>query len=127
MFVHKRYLTSLVAAVALFATPLHAQDIHQQDTGLVCDTVEQVDSVMAVYDKLGDWHAALVGINATNIVCAVAAVAFYKGKTVKQITTKQGTFDEVEILVVGVPTTGGLRPVPPEKQITLFTVKGENT
>jgi hypothetical protein len=126
MFVHRRYLASLAAAVALFATPLHAQDI-QQDTGLVCDTVEEVDSVMAVYDKSGDWHAALVGINATNVVCAVATVAFYKGKTVKQITTKQGTFDEVEILVVGVPTTGGLRTIPPEKQITLFVAPGDNT
>jgi len=67
----------------------------------------------------------MLGINTPTIVCAVATVAYVKGDRVKQITTKDGTFNLVKITVVGVPTVGDVRPVVPQKQVTIFRPKGQ--
>jgi hypothetical protein len=70
-------------------------------------------------------NASLIGVNAEKVVCAVAHVADVKGSKVGELDTKDGHFNIVEILVVGAYTPM-LRPVPPEKQVTLFRPKGQD-
>jgi hypothetical protein len=115
-----------VAATICLATQVRAQEI-KHDTGLVCDTAEQVEAVMAAYDKSDNWQASLVAVNAEKVVCAVVSVAFIQGDKIKELHTKLGTLDEVEITVVGAITSGGIRPIKPEKQVTLFKPKGQDT
>lgn len=123
-----RYLhyAAIAATICLFATQVRAQEI-KHDTGLVCDTAEQVEAVMAAYDKSDNWQASLVAVNAEKVICAVVSVAFIQGDKIKELHTKIGTLDEVEITVIGAITTGGFRPIRPEKQVTLFKPKGQET
>lgn len=66
-------------------------------------------------------------MNVEKVACAVVHIAYVKGKKVGELDTKDGHFNLVEILVVGSYTTGGVRPVPPEKQVTLLRPKGQDT
>jgi hypothetical protein len=99
----------------------------EEGTGLVCNTPEEVTQVMTAYDKSRDWNAATVAVNVEKAVCAVVHITYFKGDKVGEITTKDGHFNLVEIVVVGAVTAGGVRPVKPEKQVTIFRPKGQDT
>ncbi len=89
-------MSNLLAKLAAFLFVLsflagaQAQEV-QQDTGLVCDTTEQMDSVLAAYDGGTNFTDALTVVNAEKIVCAVVTVAFYKGNEIKKVTTRAST------------------------------------
>jgi hypothetical protein len=81
------HCAALAATIGLFATQVHAQS-PEEGTGLVCDSVAQVEQVMATYEKSRDWNVSMVAVNAENVVCAVSHIAYVKGNKVGEIDTQ---------------------------------------
>ena len=121
-----RYIPIYVAVLAALTTPCLAEN-PEEGTGLVCDKPEQIVSVMESYEQSRNWNAAMAGVNPTKVVCAVSHILYLKGAKVRELDTKDGHFNIVEILVVAAVYPTGVRPVPPEKQVTLFRPKGQDT
>jgi hypothetical protein len=58
-----RYILIYVAILAALATPALSQK-PDEGTGLVCDTPDQIVSVMESYDQSRDWNAAMARVEA---------------------------------------------------------------
>jgi hypothetical protein len=102
-----------------FGVPAHA---HQVETGaiMICDTQKQVERLGQVF--AGNPQAAIAAVNSEENnpnACGAADVAYVPGKVLGTIRSKAHTFHIVPIIVVGVNTPAGLRPV---NSTVFFTV-----
>jgi hypothetical protein len=126
MVVHKSLYLAAALSVALVSTSFGQSP--EEGTGLVCDTSQQVEQVMTAYDKSREWNASPVGVNAEKVVCAPSPTSLRSKATGwANSTPRTATSTLWKILVVGAFMANGLRPVPPEKQVTLFRPKGQDT
>lgn len=116
----------LLLAILLSFRPVTVQAQETETgTGLLCDTAEQVEQTIKLYDSIGSHAIERVNIEANNpVACAVSSVAFVRNKTVKTVGNRQGTFDIVEIVILGALTPVGIQPVNPTVQYTTFKAKG---
>jgi hypothetical protein len=102
----------------------HAQNSQRQLTGPLCETQEQVNQYIALYN--GDQQPASRVDNAEehdSLPSEIASVAFVRGP---QVGTGQGHdmgFQIVRILVVGVSTPSGIRPVKPAPYFTVLGIR----
>jgi hypothetical protein len=55
--------------------------------------------------------------------CALMDVAFMRGSQVDTVRHGDNTFEIVRILVVGLSTTSGVKPVRPAAYFSLFSIK----
>jgi hypothetical protein len=110
----------LGASVLLACAPALAEE--QKDDGiriqvasaLVCDTQQQVERFVTVFD--GNAENALDAVNketvneeqASRQACDIATIAYVMGPEVATTRTSAGTFRIVRVLVVGVLTENGL-------------------
>ena len=111
-------LASLIL-LPILALPLRAQDV-QVGTALVCDTRQQVERFVALYD--GDFDAAVRTVNAEvqdPSACAMAAMTYLVSPPLATERHKDVTFQIVQIIVVGVITKDGVASV---KATKLFSV-----
>jgi hypothetical protein len=127
-----RFATSLVPLLALLAAPLcapaHAADLevsgYEVGASLVCDTQGQVERFVALFS--GDAQSAIRVVNAEEhnpSACAIVKVAYMRGLQIGMARHGDNAFEIVRILVVGVETESGLRPVRPAAYFSLFGVK----
>jgi hypothetical protein len=115
-----------VAALLLTCLPAQAYEQEQDKdavkvqvgSALVCDTQQQVERFVALYD--GDVATTLTVVNgeqakngeqAAKHACDVATIAYVMGPEVSQArsTNGNGTFRVVRVLVLGVLTDKGLQ------------------
>ena len=109
-------LASLIL-LPILALPLRAQDV-QVGTALVCDTRQQVERFVALYD--GDFDAAVSAVNAEvqdQSACATASMAYLVSPPLVDVTVQI-----VQILVVEVITKDGVAPVEPTKLFSVLEV-----
>ena len=106
-----------LASLAFLSLPIAdlpaAHDV-QVGTALVCDTQEQVERFVAVY--AGDAATAVRTVNAEEhdpSACGMASVAYVASPPLATARSKVATFQIVKILVLGVTTKDGVRPVKP--------------
>ena len=106
-----------LASLAFLSLPIAdlpaAHDV-QVGTALVCDTQEQVERFVAVY--AGDAATAVRTVNAEEhdpSACGMASVAYVVSPPLATARSKDATFQIVKILVLGVTTEDGFRPVKP--------------
>src|SRR6516165_9533525 len=114
-------LASLIL-LPILALPLRAQDV-QVGTALVCDTRQQVERFVALYD--GDFDAAARTVNAEvqdPSACALASMAYLISPPLATERHKDVTFKIVQIIVVGVITKDGVAPVGPTKLFSVLEV-----
>ena len=81
-------------------------------TSLVCDTKEQVQRFIALYD--GDSQSAIDRVNAAEhnpTACAVSSMAYVRGPQLATARSKGATFEIAQILVLGIVTESGVKPV----------------
>jgi len=112
----------LALAFLLFSLSARAQEF-EQGTGAVCDTQKQMERYVALFD--GDAEAAIDAVNAEEhdpTACALATVTYLRGPQLETVRTKDTAFEIVRILVVGVSTPQGVRPVKPAAFFTVFGV-----
>ena len=114
-------LASLIL-LPILALPLRAQDV-QVGTALVCDTRQQVERFVALYD--GDFDAAVRTVNAEvqdPSACAMASMTYLVSPPLATERHKDVTFKIVQIIVVGVITKNGVAPVEPTKLFSVLEV-----
>ncbi len=114
-------LASLIL-LPILALPLRAQDV-QVGTALVCDTRQQVERFVALYD--GDFDAAVSAVNAEvqdQSACATASMAYLVSPPLVTERHKDVTVQIVQILVVEVITKDGVAPVEPTKLFSVLEV-----
>ena len=100
-----------------------AQDV-EVTSGLICDTQEQVEKFVALFD--GNARATVERVNAAEhnpTACAVSGMAFVRGRNLATARTKNTTFQIVPILVVGVVTENGVQAVAPARYFSALEVK----
>jgi hypothetical protein len=114
-------LLSLLAAP--FCAPAQASD-YEVGASLVCNTRGQVERFVALFS--GDAQAAIRVVNAEEAnpnACAIVDVAYMRGTQVGMARHGENAFEIVHILVVGVESGDGIRPVRPAAYFSLFEVK----
>ena len=110
----------LLAPVGLSA---QAREV-EVGTSLVCDTKEQVQRFIALYD--GDAQSAIDRVNAAEhnpTACAVSSMAYVRGPQLATARSKDATFEIAQILVLGIVTESGVKPVTPAAFFSLFEVE----
>jgi hypothetical protein len=83
-------------------------------TGLVCDTQEQVELFISLYD--GDPQDAVKKVNDAErnpTACAVATMAYVRGRTLATAHHNDSAFQIIPILVLGLITESGVESVTP--------------
>jgi hypothetical protein len=117
-----------IASGALFLLAWLPAQAQQRDNGnendqvnvqigsaLVCDTQQQVERFVALYD--GNMEAALKAVNAgqkKRHACDIATIAYVMGPEVSTASSSGGTFRVVRVLVLGVLTEKGLKASVPK-------------
>jgi hypothetical protein len=105
--------------------PAQAQELEVEvGTSLVCDTQEQVERFVTLYD--GDAQSAVDGVNAAEhdpAACAVSTMAYVRGPQLGTARNKDTAFEIVRILVLGVVTDAGVTSVTPAPFFSLFEIE----
>ena len=106
----------------LLPLPTQVQDVDVEvGTSLICDTQEQVQRFVALYD--GDVESALKGVNADDpTACGVSTMAYVRGPQLGTARSKDASFEIVRILVVGIVTETGVKSVTPASFFSLFEI-----
>ena len=102
--------------------PAQAQD-YEHGTALLCDSQKQVERYVALFK--GEQQSTVDAVNTEEqdpTACGLATVAFMRGPDLGTARNKDSTFQIVRILVVGVDTPDGLRPVRPTPYFSAFEV-----
>lgn len=116
-------LPCLALLTLLIGLPAKAHDI-ETGTGVICDTREQALRLALLLDE--DAQAAIRTVNAEAhdpSACVLATVAYVRGASAGTARSKAGTYDVVEVLVVGVETRRGMQPASPAVYFTLFKIE----
>jgi hypothetical protein len=117
-------LTLLVLPLALLlSVPARAQEI-EVGTSLICDTQEQVERFVTLYD--GDVQSTAKSVNAAEhdpTACAVSTMAYVRGRQLAMTRNKDTAFQIVPILVLGVITEKGVESVAPAPFFSVFQVE----
>ena len=113
----------LALPLLLLAAPVQAHEI-ETGSGVICDTREQAQRLALLLDE--DAQAAIRTVNGEAhgaTACALASVAYVRGAKAGTARSKAGTFEIVEVLVIGVETRRGLTHASPALYFTLFKVE----
>jgi hypothetical protein len=118
---------AIALAVVVAGNDARAQEVtdYEVTTGLVCNTSAQVERFVSLYNG-DDTAKAIRIINAeehNDQACAVATLAFVRGKEAGTIHRGDHAYTIVHILVLGVETEQGIRPIAPAAFFTVFSVK----
>jgi hypothetical protein len=112
-----------LALLSLLACyPAQAQE-YEHATALLCDSQEQVERYVALFK--GEDQSTVDAVNIEQkdpTACGLASVAFVRGPELGTARNKDSAFQIVRILVVGVDTPDGIRPVRPTPYFTAFEV-----
>jgi hypothetical protein len=109
--------------VLLLGLPARAQEV-EVGTSLICDTQEQVERFITLYD--GDAQSTANSVNVAEhnpTACAVTTMAYVRGRQLARARNKDTTFQIVPILVLGVVSEEGVESVTPAPFFSVFEVE----
>ena len=118
--------TALMFLALALPAPAEEKKPDQKDieigSGLVCDTLEQVQRYVQLFR--GNPVEAATQVNkevGKEEACAFGTVAFVRGADVARVRDNEDKPVKIaEILVVGIGTTGGLMEIEPQRWFTMF-------
>jgi hypothetical protein len=108
----------------LICGPARAQE-YELGTALLCDTQRHVERYVALFD--GKEQSTIDAVNTGDeelAACMLETVSFIRGPELGTVRNKQSAFQIVRILVVGIETPTGIRPVRPSAYFSAFEVVG---
>src|SRR3954462_14041384 len=111
---------SLILTLCL---PAQAQEI-DITSGPICDTQEQVEQFVALFD--GDAQSTAEKVNAAEhnpTACVISGMAYVRGRKLATARTKDTTFQIVPILVLGLVTANGIQTVAPARYFSAVQVE----
>ena len=106
----------------LLCNPASAHE-YEYGTALLCDSQNQVERYVSLFK--GEQQSTIDAVNTEAHdpnACGLATVAYMRGPELAMARNKENAFQIVRILVVGVNTPTGLRPVQPAAYFTVFEV-----
>jgi hypothetical protein len=116
-----------------------AQDTHQQTdrpaktphlgAGLICDSPEQVQRILALHGEGSSVQSALATVNLEShnpAACAIAVTAFVENEEVSKVNVPNGIVRLVQIIVFATMGATGWQRVPGAVQYTALFVKTES-
>ena len=112
-----------LSSLLLMGIPAQAQEV-EVGTSLVCDTQEQAERFVALYD--GDAQSTVGSVNAAEhdpTACTVSTMAYVRGRQLARVRNKDTTFQIVPILVLGVVTEAGVESVTPAPFFSVIEVE----
>jgi hypothetical protein len=115
----------LATLALLLCSAAQAQEV-QTGSMMICDTRSQVERFVTLLASAGDPASAAKAVNteaADPTACARADIAYLRGARLGVVRTPSDAFEIVEILVIGVPTAAGIRPIKPARGFTLVKLK----
>jgi hypothetical protein len=121
-FVSRLTLLAL-PVLAFLSSPARAQEV-EVGARLLCDTREQVERFVALYN--GDAQSTANSVNAAEHnpnACAVTTMAYVRGRQLATARNKDTAFQIVPILVLGVVTEGGVESVKPAQFFSVFEIE----
>ena len=86
----------------------------QVGTTVICDTQQQMERFVVVFD--GDFAAAMNKVNAEEnnpTACIGATMAYVQGNELSKAKGNKGTYNIVRVLVLGITTPAGFQPIQP--------------
>jgi hypothetical protein len=123
------FVIRLVVSAVFFLAAHTARSAEISDyevgTGLFCDTAQQVERFVNLFDG-DDTATAVAAVNEEEHnpgACSLATVAFVRGNQAGTTHRKDTAYQIIHVLVVGVETKQGLRPITPTAYFTVFSVK----
>jgi hypothetical protein len=120
-----RLASLILPSILLLALPARADDL-QVGTGLVCDTQQQVERFVSLYD--GDAMTAVGTVNAEEHdpnACVIVTMVYVPGAPIATTTSKDKMFHIVPVLVIGIVTPeGGVQAVDPAQFFSAEEVEG---
>ena len=117
----------VLSLLVLLVAPAQGQELADQvevGTSLICNTREQVERFVALYD--GNSESTVNSVNAAEhdpTACAVSAMAYVRGRQLATARNKDATFQIVPILVLGVVTDSGVESVTPAPFFSVFEIE----
>ena len=103
-----------VAALFLMASaPSRAQTV-EVETGVFCETQQQMERFVAVYED--DAHTAMNTVNTEEndpTACVYGTIAYIRGPEIATTRNNSGTYHIVRVIVVGFITHFGFRASAP--------------
>jgi hypothetical protein len=125
-----RFVLGIALAASLLGTAAQAQQQPNDNsreikisTSVICDTKEQMERFVTVFD--GNAEKALHTVNTeanSRDACVVATIAYVVGNELGKASNKEGTFQIVQVLVVGMATPAGFQAVVPAPFVSLVRV-----
>ena len=123
-----RFATAAVLALGMLVAghAARAEGItdYEVSTGIICETPQQVERFISLFDG-ADSARAIKAVNAEAhdpAACSVASLAFVRGNEAGTIHRGDSAYTIVHILVLGIATDEGIRPIVPSAFFTVFTV-----
>jgi hypothetical protein len=114
----------LLPSLIFLCDPAQAQEI-ELGQGLFCDTQQEVERFVALYD--GNAQAAMSAVNTEAgdpNACGLADIAFVRGHQLATARHKDAAFNIVQILVLGVANEAGrVQSVTPALFYSLFPIE----
>jgi hypothetical protein len=117
----------LLPVLTLLIAPAQGHEITDEievGTSLICNTREQVERFVALYD--GNPERTVSSVNAIEhdpTACAVSTMAYVRGRQLATARNKDTTFQIVPILVLGVVTESGVESVTPAPFFSVFEIE----
>jgi hypothetical protein len=120
-------ISTLRIALASVAVCLSAPALAQETVRgslFVCDTRQQAERLGEVFTGKAPEALLVVNTEAKNpVACVAVNAAFMPGRTLNTVRSKTHTFHVIPVIVLGVNTPAGLRPVAPKVFFTIRAVK----
>jgi hypothetical protein len=119
-----RLASLILPSMLLLVLPARADDL-QVGTGLVCDTQQQVERFVTVYD--GDAQTAVSTVNGEEHdpnACVIVAMIYVQGPPLATATHQDKMFHIVPVLVLGVLTPEGVQAIEPAQFFSALEVEG---
>jgi hypothetical protein len=114
-------LFGFLALLVALALPQSAK-AQSAGYGIVCETPDQVRR----YVLADDTQSSIAAINAEKAQsCSLMKVSFYVGNVDGTIVTKHAVWRITHILIVGIATHGGIRPIEPTPRWIAIAVASE--
>ena len=119
----RRLVLLILPSLLMFDFPARADEM-QVGTALVCDTRQQVERFVALYDGDAETAASTVNSEEHNATaCGMATLVYIPGPPLATARNKNATFQIVQILVVGLMTPDGVKAVEPAHFFSVLEVE----
>ena len=97
-------------------------------SGLICDTKQQAERFVSLMDEeaSADIASALVAVNSEagqSDACVVATVGFFPGQKVAELEKNGSVVNVIEVLVMAVGTSAGLKVIEPKMYYSVQQTK----